>query len=123
MLRYTCGFLDHKVASLHKLSPEELEHHGLQNVQGQQEWMGVSVDVPMVAAVLDFVFSDGEEAEWDNNNGADFHTAVEDPLHNNELVVACFEALRSKFSEHDGDLERRIGQAAGNKLEVKVHLI
>lgn len=100
---------------------EELKVLGLSNSPQHTEWVGVLVDVPKHVAVLDFVFSDAKEEMWDNNNGQDFHTAIENPLSNDELVVAAFEAMRAETAANDKDLEDRIGKAAARKLEVKVN--
>ncbi|KAG1655384.1 hypothetical protein FOA52_006974 [Chlamydomonas sp. UWO 241] len=41
------------------------------------EWWGCQVDVPREAATIDFVVSDGNKSNWDNNGGSDYHTRVE----------------------------------------------
>lgn len=102
---------------------EELKALGLTNNPQHTEWLGVLVDVPKHVAVLDFVFSDAKEELWDNNKGEDFHTAVEKPLSNEDLLVAAFEAMRTATAEEDKNLEERVGKAAARKLEVKVVMI
>lgn len=86
------------------------------------DWWGVWVDIPASATVLDFVFEDGDQHVWDNNNGADFHTAVEEPMSNDQLVQLIYEKLKAQSREDDSRQEEQRAQGSAQKLLQKVRV-
>jgi hypothetical protein len=65
-----------KVVELTQMTAADAASYGLQQGGGKTTWWSGLVDVPLSAAVLDFVFSNKERSAWDNNKNKDFHTTV-----------------------------------------------
>lgn len=65
---------DMNMYAMSKLDGEGAMKMGVASKTGQ--WWGVELLVPNNAAVLDFVFSDADGRQWDNNGMRDYHVQV-----------------------------------------------
>ncbi|GFR47418.1 hypothetical protein Agub_g9135 [Astrephomene gubernaculifera] len=111
-----------KMATVTDLAPltssEELARHGLSGAGGMQ-WYGAWIDVPYSAAVLNFVFSDREQRNWDNNGTRDYHTLVADPHSGDQLVGLLHAAMQRDAAAADKEVEDRAALRAVRKVEAK----
>ena len=118
------------IVDLAPLKGRDLEALGLPS--GGGSWCGAEVEVPAGAGLLDFVISDREQKTWDNNKGADYHTAVEAPAAAEEgeeeeddpeaMAAAVLEALRAESAEADAAAEERAAARARARVESKAEV-
>ncbi|GLI61875.1 hypothetical protein VaNZ11_004385 [Volvox africanus] len=107
-----------QTTDLAPLTQEQLSAHTLSSSGGVQ-WYGAWIDVPYSAAVLNFVFSDREQRNWDNNGMRDFHTLVSGAHSGDELVEMLHAAMKRDSADSDKEVEDRAALRAVRKVEAK----
>lgn len=61
-----------------------------ENLSENGDWWTADVDVPEIAAVVDWVLCDSQRRVWDNNKMVDYHSVVRNGLGVKELTeVGC----------------------------------
>ncbi|CAD7701776.1 unnamed protein product [Ostreobium quekettii] len=109
-----------QILELERLGQKEVTKHGLGAAAGpQRDWWGVWIDIPATAAVLNYVFEDGNQEVWDNNKNMDFHTAIQGPLPIDKLVLLTYDKLRTQSKENDRLREDQAAQGAAQKILLK----
>eukprot|EP00210_Caulerpa_lentillifera_P007095 g6788.t1 len=96
------------ILELKPLSPGDLEQLKIEEEFGDGNWLGAKFRIPESAVVFNYVFDDGRSVNWDNNNGKDYLTPVNDPRTEDELVAARKSQLEE---EHYQDLQKRLAEA------------
>ncbi|GIL75551.1 hypothetical protein Vretifemale_5321 [Volvox reticuliferus] len=107
-----------QTTDLAPLTQEQLTAHNLSSSGGLQ-WYGAWIDVPYSAAVLNFVFSDREQRNWDNNGMRDYHTLVSGAHSGDELVEMLHAAMKRDSADSDKEVEDRAALRAVRKVEAK----
>eukprot|EP00775_Hariotina_reticulata_P005611 gene5611-5849_t len=86
-------------------------------------WCGAWVDIPASAAVVDFVISDKEGRNWDNNSNKDFHSSVEAAATSDSMVEMVFQAMKREAAEADSAAEDRAASRAMRRVESKAQVL
>ncbi|GIL64573.1 hypothetical protein Vafri_18474 [Volvox africanus] len=107
-----------QTTDLGPLTQEQLSAHSLSSSGGLQ-WYGAWIDVPYSAAVLNFVFSDRDQRNWDNNGQRDYHTVVSGAHSGDELVEMLHGAMKRDSADSDKEVEDRAALRAVRKVEAK----
>ncbi|KAL6763588.1 starch synthase [Haematococcus lacustris] len=100
------------------MSNDDMNRHGLrQGVDGNHHWFACLVDVPHSGAVLDYVFSDRDQRNWDNNEYQDYHTTVEGAHTGAQLAELMYTALKRDNEAADQVAEDVAAKRACRKVQ------
>ncbi|KAJ9523115.1 hypothetical protein QJQ45_023899 [Haematococcus lacustris] len=100
------------------MSNDDMNRHGLrQGVDGNHHWFACLVDVPHSGAVLDYVFSDRDQRNWDNNEYQDYHTTVEGAHTGAQLAELMYTALKRENEAADQVAEDVAAKRACRKVQ------
>jgi len=109
---------DKRVIPMRPVSTAESGRFKISNLQ-DGDWWCAEVSVWNTAAVVDFAFTNDARQAWDNNAGADYHTAVKGAASGDKLVTLVLNALEAADAEEAarGEVlaERRVLQRAAIK--------
>ncbi|EFJ50113.1 hypothetical protein VOLCADRAFT_58732, partial [Volvox carteri f. nagariensis] len=103
---------------------EEIVQFDMEPGQGLP-WYGAWVDVPYSAAVLNYVFSDRDQRNWDNNGTRDYHTLVAGEEKGRHVFLAqglvemLHAAMKRDSADSDKEVEDRAALRAVRKVEAK----